>query len=189
MTDSVSDTKLHPSATPFGTGWAWVLAYGILVVLIGLLALANPAATGLATGVLLGLVLLLYGGAAIAAGLSPLSGRARWIEIALGVLALAAGVATLINPFAGALSLIWVVGAWLLVAGIFEVIGGLRAAHDRGWRLLLGVVDIALGAIPMFSSPASGLVFLAVLVGISFIMRGIFLTVLAFSLRRLKQAP
>ena len=40
-----------------GSGWGWVLAYGLLVMLIGIFALLNPAATGLATGILFGLML------------------------------------------------------------------------------------------------------------------------------------
>ena len=40
--------------------WGWIFAYGALVILIGILALANPLATWLATGVLFGLMLLLF---------------------------------------------------------------------------------------------------------------------------------
>src|SRR3546814_9481448 len=32
------------------TGWGWILAYGVIVFLVGLLALFNPLATGMATG-------------------------------------------------------------------------------------------------------------------------------------------
>lgn len=167
------------------TGWGWVLAYAVLVIIVGLLALANPAITGLATGVMLGVVLLVYGGFSIFAGFSSLKGRARWIEILLGVLAVIAGLIVIFNPFAGAISLVWAIGAWLLVAGIFEVISAIKAQYDRGWRLFLGVIDVLLGAFLLFSSPATGLAFLAITVGISFLFRGIFLAMLAFGLRRL----
>ncbi len=169
------------------TGWGWILAYAVLVILIGILALANPMATGLATGVLISVILLIYGGTAIAAGVSALSKRARWTEIALGVLALVAGGLVLLNPFAGALSLVWAVGAWLLVAGIFQIVSAFRAAHDRGWRLLLGVTDAVLGGLLLFSSPALGLAWLAVAVGISFLLRGFFLILLALGIRKLGQ--
>lgn len=166
--------------------WGWVLAYGILSLLIGVVALFNPAITGLATGILLGISLLLYGVFAIVVGLSPLARRARWIELLLGVLAIAVAVVVLFNPFAGALSLVWAIGAWLLVIGVLEIIAAFNAAQDRGWRLLLGVVDALLGAYLLFLNPASGLVFLAVLFGISFLFRGVFLLLLAFKLRRLE---
>lgn len=165
--------------------WGWVLVYGILTSIIGVIALLNPVVTGLATGVLLGFSLLIYGVFAVVAGFSSLATRSRWIEILLGVLALVAGVIVLVNPFAGALSLVWAIGAWLLVIGIFEIIAAVKTAQDRGWRLFLGVVDALLGAYLLFTGPGAGLVFLAVMFGISFLFRGAFLIALALGLRRL----
>lgn len=166
-------------------GWGWILAYGLIVIVIGLFALINPLATGLATGILLGVALLVYGAATIAVGLSSLAGRARWIELPLGLLGILVGVATIFNPFAGALSLVLLIGAWLLVSGIFQIVSAIRVAHDRFWRLLLGAVDIVLGGLLLFSGPATGLVFLAVVVGISLSLRGVFLIALALGLRKL----
>ena len=168
--------------------WGWIFAYGALVILIGILALANPLATWLATGVLFGLMLLLFGVAAVASGLSSLSQRARWIEIALGALAVIVGLVVLFNPFAGALSLVWAIGAWLLVAGIFQIVGAIRVAQDRGWRLFLGIVDTLLGALLLFGGPAVGAVYLAIAVGLSFLIRGVFLIFLALAVRKLAQA-
>ncbi len=189
--DAIAEPAHGPTDGPFDdraparAGWGWILAYAVLVGLIGILALFNPVATGFATGLLLGLLLLFYGGSAIASGLSSLSRRARWIEIVLGLLALVAGVFILFNPLLGALSLVWVIGAWLLVAGIVQVVAAFRAPHDRGWRLLLGVVDAVLGALLLFSGPVTGLAFLAIAVGISFLFRAVFLGVLALGIRRM----
>src|SRR3546814_1835344 len=104
------------------TCWGWSRAYGVIVFLVGLLALFNPLATGMATGLLIGVMLVVYGIFAIIAGVSSLSRRARWIELLLGVLGIVAGAVTIFNPFAGALSLVLLIGAWLLVSGIFEIV-------------------------------------------------------------------
>lgn len=176
--------RAHETA-PAKNGWGWILAYGIIVLLIGIVALLNPVATGFATGILLGIILLFYAGAAIVAGLSALSQRARWTEILLGVLALVAGVFVLSNPFAGALSLVWAIGAWLLIAGIFQIIGAFRMTQDRGWRLFMGIIDAVLGGFLLFGGPAIGLVWLAIAVGISFLLRGLFLILVAFGVRNL----
>lgn len=170
------------------TGWGWIFAYGVIVILVGLLALLNPLATGAATGLLIGAMLIVYGIVAILAGLSSLSRRARWIELLLGVLGILAGAITIFNPFAGALSLVLLIGAWLLVSGVFEIVSALTIAHDRAWRLLLGVLDVVLGGLLLFSGPATGLAFLAFCVGISFLIRGAFLVLLALGLRRMAHA-
>jgi uncharacterized membrane protein HdeD (DUF308 family) len=170
------------------TGWRWILAYGLIVIVIGLFALINPLATGLAIGIMLGMMLVVYGITAIAAGLSPLAGRARWIELLLGLLGIVAGLIAIFNPFAGALSLVVLIGAWLLVSGLFQILSAVKITHDRLWRVLLGAVDMILGGILLFSGPGTGLIFLAVVVGISFLFRGVFLIALAREIRKLGRA-
>jgi uncharacterized membrane protein HdeD (DUF308 family) len=86
-------------------------------------------------------------------------------------------------PHGGAVTLVWMIGAWLLIAGIVEVIHALQAARDRGWRLFMGIADIVLGGLLLFSSPLRALAFLAAAVGLSFLIRGVFLALLAFRLR------
>ena len=166
------------------TGWGWVLAYGLVIMLIGVIALFNPFATGIATGVFVSVTLFIYGVLALTAGFSSLSRRARWIEILLGVLSILASLLTFLNPFAGALSLVVLIGAWLFIMGISEVVGALGAVNDRLWRLMLGVLDVGLGGLLLFADPARGLLFLALTVGISFVARGAFLVILAGALRR-----
>lgn len=170
------------------TGWGWTLAYGVLVILLGFLALINPLATSMATGLFLGVVLLVYGVSAIASGLSSLSRRARWLEIILGVLSILAAILTVFNPFASALSLVLLIGSWLFVMGLFEIVGAIRSAHDRMWRLLLGILDTVLGGLLLFSGPVTGISFLAFAVALSLLFRGAFLIVLALGLRRIGKA-
>lgn len=170
-----------------GSAWGWVLAYGVLVVLIGCLALANPLATGLATGLLLGVMVLGYGLLTLISSLTSLSKRGRWIEALLGLLGVVAGGIILFAPFAGALSLVWAIGLWLFVSGVFQLASAIRGTHDRGWRFALGLLDLVLGGVLLFSGPATSLVFLAAIVGISFLFRGVFLIVLALGLRRLSR--
>lgn len=182
------DTAFEPLGRMGKSAWGWVLAYGILVILIGLLALFNPLATGLATGILFGVLLLIYGVLAIASGVSSMAARGRWMEILLGVLAIAGGIAVLLAPYAGAWSLVWALGFWLIVSGVFQIVAAMQSSIDKGWRLFLGVLDIVLGAFLVFADPASSLLYLAAIVGISFIFRGAFLISLAFALRKLTRA-
>lgn len=173
-----------PSSTRAGGSWGWLLAYGIIVVIIGFIALANPLATGLATGLLLAIGLLAYGVLAVISAVSALSERGRWIELLLGLLAILAGIAIFLAPYLGALSLIWAIGFWLLVSGAFQLATALRFRTDRWWRLFLGLLDLALGIILMCAPPGPALAYLALLMGISLLFRGAFLIMLALALRR-----
>lgn len=170
---------------PERTGWGWIFAYGVLVMIVGFVALVNPLATGIATGLLLSFALLFYGVLAILSGLSAFSSRGRWVEIALGGLALLVGILLFFSPLTGALSLVWAMGFWLLLSGIFQIVGAIRVAFDRWWRLFLGIVDVVLGGVLLFAGPVPSLAFLALIVGISFLFKGLFLLMLALGLKRL----
>lgn len=166
------------------TSWGWILAWGIIVILIGIFALVNPLATGVATGFVLGITLLFYGVAAIVSGFSALSGRGGWMEILLGFLALAASACVLMAPVAGALTLVWAIGFWLVVSGILQIVVAIRVTFHRGWRIFTGIVDVLLGAYLLAAGPLASIALLAFMVGISFLFRGLFLCSLAFGMRR-----
>ncbi|MEE4453172.1 DUF308 domain-containing protein [Novosphingobium resinovorum] len=167
-----------------GSTWGWVMGYGVLLILAALIVLLNPLVAGVATGLILGVILIVAGVAAIAAGWTSLSSRARWTEILLGALALLAGIFAVADPVAGALSLVIAIGLWLVISGGFQIAFALKARHDKGWRLLLGVLDVVLGLVLLFASPATGLAFLAIVVAISLTVRAVFLIQLALLLKR-----
>lgn len=167
-----------------GQTWGWVMAYGVVLLLAALIVLVNPLVAGVATGLILGVMLVVYGVAAIAAGWTSLSTRARWTEILLGALALIAGIFTIVDPVAGALSLVWAIGVWLVIAGGFQIAAALKARHDKGWRLFMGVLDVVLGLVLLFAGPVAGLAFLALIVAISLTVRAVFLIQLALVLKK-----
>lgn len=191
MTTSHTDPSAFadPLAPPFlgapPLPWGWVLAYGVLLILVSVMVIANPLVAGFATGFLLGFVLCVYGVAGIAAGIHSMSKRARWTEILLGVIGLLAGLYVLFNPVAGAITLVWAIGAWLLISGIFEVAFAFKARNDKAWRLFMGVLDVVLGVLLLVSSVPTALGFLAIMVAISFFMRGVFMIAVALGLRKL----
>ncbi|MCB4863223.1 DUF308 domain-containing protein [Sphingobium sp. PNB] len=188
MSAHEANKEVWGSPFPASTGWGWVLTYGVLLILGGILAFLNPLATGFAAGVIFGAILLAYGVIAIVAGLSAFSTRSKVLELLLGVVAVLAGIFVLFDPFQGAASLAWAIGLWLFVSGFSQLFYGLKGTHDQGWRLLLGVVDIGLGTYLVISGPLAGLAFVAAIIGFSFLFRGVFLISLAFGLRRLKSA-
>lgn len=171
--------------SPTADGWGWVFAYGVLLAVIGFIAIIEPLATGLATGFLLGSSLIVAGIAGIAAGVSKRGWRSNWIDVVVGLVSLLFGLLVLVNPFAGAMSIVWMMGLWLMVIGILEVSAAIRSAHHRGWLAFAGIVDALLGIALLLAGPATALLVLAAIVGISFISRGVFLVFFALRLRRL----
>ncbi|MFL6744687.1 MAG: DUF308 domain-containing protein, partial [Sphingomicrobium sp.] len=89
------------------------------------------------------------------------------------LLSFVAGILVLYNPVVGAVSLAWVLGAWLFVGGIFQLAMGFNAPVGRGWLMFVGIVDVLLGLFVFLMPPASAFAFIGYFVGISFVFRGL----------------
>jgi len=153
------------------SGWDYLP--GIAFVVIGVLALMEAPIASVATGIYLGAMLCVAGGFGVIGGFAHIKQRGAWLSALLGVLSLLVGIAVLYNPIAGAISLTWLIGAWLLVGGIIEIATGLTVRIGRGWLILVGLINIVLGGWVFTMTPASAFVFLGLLVGLSFLFRGL----------------
>src|SRR5579875_2975469 len=128
----------------------WFTLEGVLLIILGVLAIALPIAAGLAAALVIGWVLLLSGILGLVAVF-----RARHLahpgwSAASAVIALLAGLLILWNPFAGAITLAVLLGAYFLVDGI--VLIGLSLDQRRrssrwSWMLGSGILDLILAVI------------------------------------------
>ena len=153
------------------SGWDYLP--GIAFIVIGVLALMLAPLTSLATGVYVGAMLCVAGGFAFIGGLSHIKRGGAWLAVLLGLLSLLVGIAFLYNPVAGSITLVWMIGAWLLVGGVFEFATAFTTPFGKGWLVLVGLVDLALGALVLMMEPRTAFAFLGYYVGISFIFRGL----------------
>jgi uncharacterized membrane protein HdeD (DUF308 family) len=153
------------------SGWDYVP--GIAFLVVGLLALAEPPLASLAASVYLGVMLCIAGAFMLAGGVAGIAHRGGWLAVLLGLLSVVVGLLVLYNPMAGAVSLTWVLGAWLLIGGIFELALGFSIPVGRTWLILVAIVNIALGAWVVMMDPSRAIAFLGYFVGISLVIRGL----------------
>src|SRR6185369_16041172 len=74
--------------------------------------------------------------------------RHWWIPVLRGVAAIFFGVFAFTHPVMAAATLVLVFGAWVLIDGIFRIVGaiGHRASDpDWGWQLVIGMLGIIVG--------------------------------------------
>src|SRR6059058_4287756 len=74
--------------------------------------------------------------------------RHWWVPVLRGIAAVLFGIMAFVYPGLTVAVLVLLFGAWVLVGGIFRVIGaiGHRASDpDWGWQLIIGLVGIIIG--------------------------------------------
>lgn len=170
----------HPNTskpTSIGDWSGWDYLPGITFIVVGVLALMMAPLTSLATGVYVGAMLCVAGGFAFIGGLSHIKREGSWLAALLGLLSIVAGIAFFYNPVAGAVTLVWFIGAWLIAGGLLELGTAFTTPFGKGWLVLVGLVDLALGAFVLMMDPKDAFAFLGYYVGISFIFRGLWTVV------------
>ncbi len=179
MTDFARDTAAPIRAA----GWGWTLAYGIVSVLVGILAFAAPFPATLAATMIVGFFFIAGGVASLVAGWRDTRGH-RGYAILFGLLSLVAGGYMVLAPVGGALSLTLLVIAWLAARGILELIVGFRVKRLRGAMLALGALNIVLAIALYTTVPWSALTLPGYILGASFLFGGIVAILGALAARR-----
>lgn len=161
----------------------WALGLrGAVAVLFGLVALLHPTIGFVALVALVGAWLLVDGVLAVVAAVVGTERRVRWWPLlAEGGTGIAAGAAAYLLPGLTVSALLYIVAAWAGLTGAFRVIAALRVRHaiEGEWLLMAsGVLSLLFGAL-LATSPATGVVTLALGVGVFALLEGLMLLVLA----------
>ncbi|KQM56993.1 MULTISPECIES: HdeD family acid-resistance protein [unclassified Sphingomonas] len=175
-------TDFTRNARTTGPGWGWTLAYGIVSVLIGILAFAAPFPATLAATMIVGFFFLAGGAASLVAAFR--SGNGRGYALLFGLLSVVAGGYMVLVPVGGALSLTLLMIVWLGARGIMELFIGFRFKRLRVPMLLLGALNIVLAILLYTTVPWSALTLPGYILGASFLFGGIVAIMGALSDRR-----
>jgi uncharacterized membrane protein HdeD (DUF308 family) len=170
--------------------WGWLLAFGILMIILGVFAIGAPVVATIAVQFALGWILVIGGVAEGIHAFMAKGWRGFLFELLSAILYLVVGVLLLVNPVGGALALTVVLAVFLIVEGIFKIVMALRVRDHGGWGWLLasGILSLGLGFLIWAEWPASGLWIIGLLVGIQLLFTGWSLVMLALAARAHRQA-
>ena len=176
------------AALPAEAGHWWALALrGAIAVLFGLAALLRP-------DIALEALILLFGAYALVDGLFAIvgifggtrRGTPRWLLLIEGVAGILAGLIAIFLPGLTAILLLYLIAAWAVVTGIFEIATAIRLRKEiRGeWAVIVGgVLSVLFGVLLAVIGPVAGLFSLIWLIGIYAIAFGIMLLFAGFRVR------
>lgn len=166
-------------------GWYWWMIGGVLSLIGGFIALANPFAASITAELLAGWSFIMVGIVTLISAFGEgLSGGRRVVNSLLGILILFLGIQLIANPLGGLVSLTLAV-AWLLIfVGIMRIVvaftslqGGFR------WAMVIsGVISLILSGMIFTNFPQSALAVLGIFLAVELISNG--LSLIALSLAR-----
>ena len=169
--------------------WGWIALRGAVAILFGLIAFFEPQSAFAA-------LVLLFGAYAFVDGVFALvalfrgAGKDRfWVLVLEAVVGIGIGVLTIARPAATALALLYYVGIWAILTGVFELIAAIRLRKEISgefWLGLAGVLSIAFGVL-LFVATDSAALALTIWIGAYAIVFGVMLLLLAFRLRRFSE--
>jgi uncharacterized membrane protein HdeD (DUF308 family) len=173
--------------TVYSGNW-WALALrGVAAIILGILAFMGPVSTLAAVVMIFGAYALVTGVLATIAAIRGMRRRDSWGGMLLeGIVGMGAGVIALMWPAIGALALVYLVAAWALFSGAFEIATAikLRKLIKGEWLLILGgALSMALGLL-FIARPAPGAVAIMWWLGAYALIHGCVLLALAFRVRR-----
>ena len=106
-----------------------------------------------------------------------------WLVLVEGVVAALLGLILLVAPGASLVLLVWLLGIYLFIAGIFRIVGIFLDASSWGWKLAGGILSLIAGLAilgnPLWSATVAS-AWLVILVGFLAMLQGAAGLVVAF---------
>jgi uncharacterized membrane protein HdeD (DUF308 family) len=168
--------------------WKLYLAEGILLMVLGFVAIAIPPLATLAVTAVFGWLFLISGVIGLITTFYMRSAPGFWWSLASAALAILAGGYLLAQPIAGALSLTVVLIAFFIIEGVASVMFALdhrtELSGQWGWMLVSGIVDLVLSVMLIAGLPSTAVWALGLLVGINMVFGGLALTAMALHARK-----
>ena len=172
--------------------WRLYVFEGVVMIVLGVLAIAYPVFATLAVDLYLGWLFLFAGVLALVAAFAARHVPGFWWALVTALLAILVGLALLLKPAAGITSLTAVLTAFFIVQGAFQAAAALsyREAIPRswGWLLASGIADLVLAAIIISEWPGTVAWTLGLLAGVSLVTSGWAILMVALSARSLVQS-
>jgi uncharacterized membrane protein HdeD (DUF308 family) len=167
--------------------WMLYLVEGVVLLVLGTIAIIIPPLATLAATILFGWLFLISGMVGLVTSFMMRAAPGFWwslISAALGVLV---GGWLLARPVSGAVSLTIVLVAFFVIEGVASIMFALdhkRELSGRwGWMLMSGIVDLVLGAMILAGLPSTAAWAIGVLVGINMVFGGTALIAMALHAR------
>ena len=174
----------------FSRNWWMYAVRGVVAIIFGVVAFARPGQALQALVLVFGAYALVDGIFAMFAGIASYRYFERWWAMLLeGMAGVVIGLLTFFWPNITALALLYFIGAWALITGVFEIVAAIqfRRVITGEWMMILGGLLSILFGVSLFVFPIAGVVSVVWMIGIYAVVFGISGIIFAFRLHNLQR--
>jgi len=173
--------------------WVLFVVEGVVLIVLGMIAIAIPPLATLAVTILLGWLFLISGIVGLITSIMARHAPGFWWSILSAIVGILAGLVLLAWPVSGSVSLTLVLIAFFLIEGVATIMYAIehrRALSGRwGWLVASGILDLILAGIVFAGLPGTALWAPGLLVGINMVFGGWALVAMGLHGRRERERP
>jgi uncharacterized membrane protein HdeD (DUF308 family) len=176
----------------FRRTWGTLLAFGIVQIVAGALAIAIPAVASLLATAVFGWMLIFSGVFQFVHAYRLRTWSGFLLHLLSAALYTIGGAIVLLNPFPGAIALTFILATILIAEGIVRSVLGARLRPNEGWGWFLvgGLASIVLGGVLLAGWPDTAVWTLGLLLGVNLVFSGAMNIGLALACRtKMRDAP
>jgi len=188
-TQSTAASLPHPLFGELSRHWGWLLAVGILSVILGTVGLGMTWMLTLASVVYFGVLLIVIGVAQLLQTFKSAGWKSTFLQILIGLLYLAAGIMVVSRPLLASLTLTWALGFALIVVGVMRIVVGMQHRGTSGWggAVVGGIITLLLGLLILARWPSDALWVIGLFLAIELIVNGYTQILVALAARRVRR--
>jgi uncharacterized membrane protein HdeD (DUF308 family) len=176
-------------ATSLHEHWVLFLVEGIVLVVLGLIAIMVPPIATLAVEILFGWLFLISGIVGLITTFWMRQAPGFWWALLSAALGIAAGLVLLAQPLSGVLTLTLILIVFFTIEGVASIMYALEHKRELsgrwGFMLASGIVDLIVAGIILVGLPGTAAWAIGVLVGINMVFGGSALIAMAMHARAL----
>ncbi|OYD95751.1 hypothetical protein CDG76_12540 [Nostoc sp. 'Peltigera membranacea cyanobiont' 210A] len=165
----------------------WTTAIAILMIVLGIIAIAFPFFASVASTLLFGWIFIFAGITQIVYAFQSRGAGQVIGKLILGLLYLLAGILVVANPLGGLLAFTLVLGITIFVQGIIQVAIAFqmrRISPNWGLMLVSGIIGIIFGIFVWSNFPFSAAWLIGTFIGINLLFDGVWMLTLHSGQRR-----
>jgi uncharacterized membrane protein HdeD (DUF308 family) len=175
-----SATNTHPSPSrslalqPLRGKWGWIVALGVIYVIVGLVALGSIVTATVASVFLVGAMMVVAGIAEVFNAFQIRTWGKFVLWLLLGALYIFAGIVTFRNPLLAAVLLTFLLGLALIASGAMRLVlaFSMKESVPWIWVAFSGAVTLLLGLVILARWPVSSVYILGLFLGIDLVIAG-----------------